>query len=172
MTLVEGPAFAISLSSGDMLPGFPHGLFFRDTRFLSELRLRVNGQWPEPLAATTTDPFSAAFVLRAPHRAGEAEPHLLLIRRRYVGRGMREDITVRNYGLEPAFCALELVLDADFADLFEVKEGRVEKVGDRSSGDRRRLSRVAHPPSARSAGARTSTSRRSRTSPTGTPRSR
>jgi glycogen debranching enzyme len=132
VTLVEGTSFAISLSSGDMLPGFPHGLFFRDTRFLSEFRLRVNDQWPEPLSATTTDPFSAAFVLRAPHRAGEAEPHLLLIRHRYVGRGMREDITVRNYGMEPAFCALELVLDADFADLFEVKEGRVEHTGDRS----------------------------------------
>ena len=39
---------------------------------------------------------------------------------------------MRNYGREPAFCALELVLDADFADLFEVKEGRVEHVGDRS----------------------------------------
>ena len=36
---------------------------------------------------------------------------------------------MRNYGLEPAFCALELSVAADFADLFEVKEGRVEKVG-------------------------------------------
>ena len=70
ITLVEGPAFSISATSGDMLGGFPHGVFFRDTRFLSELCLRVNGEWPEPLAATTTDPFSAAFVLRgaAPHR--------------------------------------------------------------------------------------------------------
>ena len=53
----------------------------------------------------------------------------MIFRHRYVGRGMREDITVRNYGLEPAFCALELTVGADFADLFEVKEGRVEKVG-------------------------------------------
>ena len=43
---------------------------------------------------------------------------------------MREDITVRNYGQEPAYCSLELLVDADFADLFEVKEGRVEKLGD------------------------------------------
>jgi glycogen debranching enzyme len=132
ITLVEGPAFSISLPSGDMLPGFPHGLFFRDTRFLSELRLRVNGQWPEPLAATTLDPFSAAFVLRDPPRVGEADSRLMVFRNRYVGRGMREDITVRNYGSEPAFCGLELSVEADFADLFEVKEGRVEKVGDLS----------------------------------------
>ncbi|HXY94252.1 MAG TPA: glycogen debranching N-terminal domain-containing protein [Acidimicrobiia bacterium] len=131
VTLVEGPAFAISLPSGDMLPGFPHGLFFRDTRFLSEFRLRVNGQWPEPLSATPIDPFSAAFVLRAPPAAGVADSHLVIFRNRYVGRGMREDVVVRNYGSEPTFCALEFLVDADFADLFEVKEGRVEKIGDR-----------------------------------------
>jgi glycogen debranching enzyme len=130
ITLVEGPAFSISLTSGDMAPGLPHGVFFRDTRFLSELRLRVNGQWPEPLAATTPDPFSAAFVLRDHPRPGLADSALLVFRNRYVGRGMREDVTVRNYGLEPALCALEFSVAADFADLFEVKEGRVEKMGD------------------------------------------
>ncbi len=130
VTLVEGPAFSVSLPSGDMEPGMPHGLFFRDTRFLSELRLRVNGRWPEPLAATTLDPFSAAFVLRDHPRVGLADSALMVFRSRYVGRGMREDLTVRNFGLEPAFCALELSVAADFADLFEVKEGRIEKVGD------------------------------------------
>jgi glycogen debranching enzyme len=42
---------------------------------------------------------------------------------------MREDIEIENFGEEAAFCAIELVLDADFADLFEVKEGRVHKQG-------------------------------------------
>jgi glycogen debranching enzyme len=133
VTLIEGAAFAISLPSGDMMPGFPHGLFFRDTRFLSELRLRVNGQWPEPLSATTLDPFSAAFVLRDSPRPGLADSELMLVRNRYVGRGMREDVAVRNFGTEPAFCALEFQLDADFADLFDVKEGRLEYDGERST---------------------------------------
>jgi len=78
----------------------------------------------------------------------------MVFRRRYVGRGMREDLTVRNYGQEPAFCGLELLVGADFADLFEVKEGRVDKVGDLTveAGERRitwtyrrgRFSRAAH----------------------------
>src|SRR5258708_26141835 len=108
ITLIEGPAFAISSPSGDMVPGFPHGVFFRDTRFLSELRLRVNGQWPEPLAATTIDPFSAAFVLRDQPRTGLADSALMVFLTRYVGRGMREDVTLHNYGLEPDLCSLAL----------------------------------------------------------------
>jgi glycogen debranching enzyme len=154
VTLVEGTAFAISLSSGDIVPGFPHGLFFRDTRFLSELRLRVNQQWPEPLGANAIDPFSAEFVLRDPPRPGKADSHLVVFRKRYVGRGMREDVVVRNYDLEPAFCELEIMLAADFANLFRVKAGTVEPVGELSTDvdDRRvtwslrrgRLSRGAH----------------------------
>jgi len=65
VTLVEGSSFCISNHSGEIDPDHPQGLFFRDTRFVSELRLRVNGAPPESLAATTTDPFSAVFVLIA-----------------------------------------------------------------------------------------------------------
>jgi len=127
VTLVEGSAFCISGRSGEIDAGFPQGLFFRDTRFLSDLHLRVNGTRPEPLAATTTDPFSAVFVLRGPPAPGQADSHLLVLRHRYIGRGMREDVEVRNFGREAAGCSVEFSFGADFADLFEVKEGRVAK---------------------------------------------
>ena len=131
VTLVQGSAFAISDSFGNMVPGSPHGLFFRDTRFLSRLELRVNGQFPEALASTSTDPFTAKFAARGrTHADGRAESSLLIFRDRYVGRGMREDLIVRNFGEEPAYCELELVLDADFAGLFEVKEGRLGSEGE------------------------------------------
>jgi glycogen debranching enzyme len=139
VTLVEGPAFCISDRAGNMVPELPHGLFFRDTRFLSLMRLRVNGAAPEALAATTPDPFSGVYVLRDHPKAGRADSNLMVFRHRYVGRGMREDIVVHNFSEEPAFCSIELLLGSDFADLFEVKEGRVEKLGDlsvHSSGSR------------------------------------
>ena len=126
VTLVEGSAFVISGRSGDMSPTLPQGLFFRDTRFLSRLELRVNGQPAEALEAEALDPFSATFALRSRPRPGRADSPLLLFRHRYVGRGMREDIVIRNYGDEPAFCSLELLFDTDFADLFHVKEGRID----------------------------------------------
>ena len=132
VTLVEGSAFCISLPSGDMVHDHPHGLFFRDTRFLSKLCLRVNGRWPEPLSAHLLDPFSATFVLRPPPEHGRADSNLVITRQRYIGRGMREDISIHNFGTENAFCELELEFDCDFADLFEVKEGRIQKTGELS----------------------------------------
>ena len=124
VTLVEGSAFSISGRGGEIVAGTPHGLYFRDTRFLSRFQLRVNGQPPEALSYAVSDPFSAVFVLRTRPRPGRPGNPLLIYRHRYVGRGMREDISIRNYGEEPAFCSVELHIEADFADLFEVKEGR------------------------------------------------
>ncbi|MGH9225637.1 MAG: amylo-alpha-1,6-glucosidase, partial [Acidimicrobiales bacterium] len=130
VTLVEGPAFCISGGSGDMFPDTPQGLFFRDTRFLSRFEVRVNEQPPEPLSAARSNPFAAVFVQRSRPRTGQADSALLVTRSRYVGRGMREDISIRNYGEEAAYCSLEITLNADFADLFEVKEGRVRGDGE------------------------------------------
>ncbi|MBI2169517.1 MAG: amylo-alpha-1,6-glucosidase [Actinobacteria bacterium] len=132
VTLVEGSAFCISGRTGNVHPTNPEGLFFRDTRFLSRLELRLNGAVPEPLSATTLDPFSAAFVARDQPGAGRADSHLVVFRRRYVGRGMREDIVIRNFGAEAAFCSIEIDVDCDFADIFEVKEMRVQKMGELS----------------------------------------
>jgi glycogen debranching enzyme len=126
VTLIEGSAFCISGRSGDMSPGTPQGLIFRDTRFLSRFQLRINGHQPEPLAAYPEDPFSCRFVSRSRPRQGRADSTLMVFRHRYIGRGMREDITISNFGEEAAYCSIELIVDADFADLFEVKEGRVD----------------------------------------------
>jgi len=133
ITLVEGSTFCISAASGDVMASAPHGLFFRDMRFLSRMELRINDQQPQWLAATPLDPFSARFVGRSAPRPGRADSTLMVFRSRYVGRGMREDIVVRNFGEEPAFCSIQLVVEADFANLFEVKEGRVVPTGDHTS---------------------------------------
>src|SRR2546427_2688356 len=113
VTLVEGSAFAISSPNGDMAPGSPQGFFFQDSRFLSRLEIKVNGQIPEPLAATTPEPFAAIFVSRRQPRPGHADSTLLTLRHRYIGRGMREDLVGRNVGDESAYCAIEAAYEAD-----------------------------------------------------------
>ena len=57
---------------------------------------------------------SATFVGRAAP-AGSGEPGPIVVRHRYVGRGMREDIVVRNFGDEPAYVEVEVEVEADFA---------------------------------------------------------
>lgn len=84
----------------------------------------MDGQPLEPLAGFTEEPFCGVFVARAPLRAGTVEPTLVVERRRYVGSGMREDITLHNHGPEPAGVSISLELGCDLADLFEVKLGR------------------------------------------------
>jgi hypothetical protein len=131
VTLVEGSSFCICGTTGDFGGAGPHGVFFRDTRILSRWELRVDGDQPEPLAAMTPEPYRATFLGRLPRRSGRTDWNLLVERDRWVGNGMREDVVLRNPAGEPAACTVALTVEADFADLFEVKEGRVQPRGDR-----------------------------------------
>jgi len=124
VTLVEGMTFCISEQCGDIRPGQEQGLFFRDTRLLSRFELTIDGQRLDPLATHSPAPYAATFIARQSPGPGVADSTLLVVRRRYVGNGMREDITVRNLATGPARFALALGVDADFAGLFDVKEGR------------------------------------------------
>ncbi|WP_040808407.1 amylo-alpha-1,6-glucosidase [Nocardia concava] len=125
VTLVEGGAFCLSDQLGDMHSGTAHGLFYRDARILSRWELRVDGLPPEQLSVVLREPFRARFVARKPPPHGIADATVLVQRRRMIGEGMREIITVRNLGDEDTAVHVALGVDADFADLFAVKEGRV-----------------------------------------------
>lgn len=121
VTLIEGSTFCISEPGGDIVPDRSQGLFVRDTRMLSRWELTVDGIEPQPLSVQRAEPFAASFLGRMPPRAGVADSALLVIRRRYVGDGMREDITLRNTSGKARRFRLVLTAEADFADLFEVK---------------------------------------------------
>jgi glycogen debranching enzyme len=129
VTLVEGQTFALSGRSGDMRPDLPNGLFVLDTRVLSQWELRVNGHRLEPLAVDLRSPFTARFAARSAPASGHADANLVVFRDRFVGQGMREDVQVTNHGTEATPLTIELRCDADFADLFAVKESRVRQRG-------------------------------------------
>jgi glycogen debranching enzyme len=124
-TLVEGSTFCLSSMGGDVLPGWAHGLFVSDTRILSGWRLELDGRSVEPLSTQEDAPYAATFVGRTPPRPGLADSTLLVTRRRYVADGMREEIVLENLSSESAGVQVTLSVEVDFADLFEVKEGRV-----------------------------------------------
>ncbi|MDT5412830.1 MAG: hypothetical protein QOG14_5050, partial [Mycobacterium sp.] len=126
VTLLEGATFCISATAGDVHRDRPHGLFVADTRILSCWRLAVDGHPVENLSTSEDpgEPFHATFIGRTLPREWVADSTMLVLRSRFVGEGMREDVVLRNLGPEPVGVTVTLAADADFADLFAVKEGR------------------------------------------------
>jgi len=149
VTLVEGSTFCLSDPAGDIVPEGPVGLFVLDARVLSRWELRVDGQPVEALSSAATQPFATTFVSRT---AEAGAGHLLLVRRREIGSGMRETLEVRNYGRRPRTVQIELCVATDFADVFDVKAGvpisdvALTRAGDRLSisGTRGGVSRSVH----------------------------
>ena len=125
VTLLEGTTFCICDPSGDMRPGGAQGLFVRDTRLISRFELTINGHVPEPLSPQSHEPFACTFLSRMPPTAGMADSTMLVTRRRVLNDGMHEEISLRNMSSEPLGVSLRIGVTGDFADVFEVKEGRV-----------------------------------------------
>ena len=124
-TLVEGSTFCISDAVGDFSSSAgATGLFVRDTRVLSLWQLRIDGERLSPLDTRRPEPFAGTYVTRVPPAPGTGDSATLVVRRRHVGNGMREDIEIRNLTNETRSVRATLSIGADFADVFEVKERR------------------------------------------------
>ena len=129
ISILDGSTFLVSDLRGDIdaSPDQAHGFFFRDTRFLSRWTLTANG-WPLNVLSTDENQyFSAQFFLVPPTGTVNDNPTVSIIRKRSIGDGFHEDITVINHGGEPVAVELRLEAAADFADLFEVKDALTKK---------------------------------------------
>jgi glycogen debranching enzyme len=129
ISILDGSTFLVSDRKGDIdaSPDEPHGFFYRDTRFLSKWTLRANGA---PLDALSTDDltyFTAQFFLAPPSGSVHKNSTVSIIRKRSIGDGFHEDITVINHDVDTLEIELSLDADSDFADLFEVKDALAKK---------------------------------------------
>jgi glycogen debranching enzyme len=132
ISILDGSTFAVSDRHGDMdaRPDQTQGLFFRDTRHLSRWRLTVNGIVPDVLSTDSLEYYFAQFFLAPPTGTIYENPYVSVIRRRWVADGLVEKIEVLNHHAQEYDLVLELAADADFADLFEVKD-QLPKKGER-----------------------------------------
>jgi glycogen debranching enzyme len=123
--------FMVSDARGDVDVNLdePEGLFYGDMRHLSRWGLRMNGRPLEAMAAASIDSDHAVMYLQEPTGTVYANPTLSLVRRRQVDDTLRERIEVTNHDSQPVRLVLTLTFDADFADIFEVKD-KLGKVGD------------------------------------------
>src|SRR4051794_28595496 len=132
--VLEGNAFVVSDERGD-IDGSPvevHGLFDRDTRYLSRWVLTVGGQRLTTLSVDRTRYYSAQFFLAPGVASTYVNATLAVIRRRTVLDGFHEVITLVNHDTERVDLEVVLEAAADFADLFEVKDATVDAKPGRS----------------------------------------
>jgi hypothetical protein len=129
VTILDGSTFVVSDGRGDVDagPAQVQGLFYRDMRHLSTWRLLLDGRPLEALASDLIEYDCATFFLVVPTGTVYASPTVSLIRRRTVGDGMREELTVRNSSGEAVSVQLMMVFGCDFADIFEVKDAETKK---------------------------------------------
>jgi glycogen debranching enzyme len=122
--ILDGNTFVVSDSRGDIEASLtdPTGLFSFDTRFLSEWVLTVNGQRLTPLSTDDLQYFETRFFLVPGTGTVYVDSKLSVIRRRMVGNGFREQLTILNHDAKPVALTVRFDAASDFADLFEVKD--------------------------------------------------
>jgi glycogen debranching enzyme len=129
-TLKHGDTFALFNASGDLSAwqGSPEGLYHEDTRYLSQLRLSIEGQAPLLLSSTVQSNNAVLDVdLTNPDmRNGEslvlAKDTIHVSRMKFLwSSACYEVLGIRNFGERRERVRLMLEYDADFADLFEVR---------------------------------------------------
>lgn len=101
------------------------GIYWRDTRHLSMLRVTLGGVEPLLLDASYTGAVhSAVFTnpaMQGPTGTIIPARTLIIRRRRVLDRGLAESLTISNYGSGERSFELRIAFDADFCDIFEVR---------------------------------------------------
>jgi glycogen debranching enzyme len=133
VAILEGNTFVVSDRRGDIeaSPATPHGLFVDDTRFLSRWVLTIDGQRPAILSTDDVEYFEAQFFLAPSSGTVYIDAVLSLMRKRTVARGFIETLIVGNHSSTTVDIEMRIQVDADFADLFEVKDALLHKKGTR-----------------------------------------
>jgi glycogen debranching enzyme len=128
--ILDGNTFVVSDDRGDIeaSPVDATGLFSFDTRFLSKWVLTLNGERLNALSVDDLQYFETRFFLVPGTGTVYIDSKLSVIRRRAVGGGFHEELTILNHDSKPIRLTVRLDAGCDFADLFEVKD-KLKKKG-------------------------------------------
>ena len=129
ISILDGSTFLVSSPNGDIDagPDQPQGLFYQDMRHLSKWKLTIKGITLDVLSTDAVEYYYAQHFCVPPTGTIYKNPTISIVRRRFVGDGFVEDLTVLNHGTEAEEVELRLEIGSDFADLFEVKDALKKK---------------------------------------------
>ena len=138
--LKQGDTFGVFDGNGDILSirTGSQGLYHGGTRFLSRFELAINGERPLLLSSTVKEEDVLLSIdLTNPTLTQEGQGEVLggvlhLSRTRFLWEGhCFERLRVHNYSLRPIPVRLSFSVEADFADLFEVRGTKRSRRGRR-----------------------------------------
>jgi glycogen debranching enzyme len=128
LVLKEGDLFLYTNQAGHAAGGENSalGLYYRDTRHLSRIELRLCGREPVVLSSSADRGYSAIIdstnvELRGGDGKKVPQGTVHVRRLRFLADRLHENVRVRNHHSAPVDLMLDLTFDADFADFFEVR---------------------------------------------------
>ena len=129
----QGQTVLVSEPDGQIAWPSEKGLYFRDTRIISNWAIYANGEPWELLNGGPVNYYAARIFLT--NRTILTEDGTILPRTlgltisRWISGGLHEDLDITNNSMKPVRFQLEIALRCDFADIFEVKSGRIVRRG-------------------------------------------
>ncbi len=129
LTLIDGRTFLASTVAGDILPpGAPDvGFFSYDTRFLSHLELKVGGQGTILLSSSTERTYASQIEMTMRTLSDESTmdipENMIYLRREQLlaDDTLFDSLRFENFSNLEQQLKLEITLDADFMDIFQVR---------------------------------------------------
>ncbi|EID43468.1 amylo-alpha-1,6-glucosidase [Parageobacillus thermoglucosidasius] len=136
----ENDMFFLTDEKGNIPKSHPYGLglYTKDTRFLSEFSLRINGEEPVLLSSDASENYMATILLTNPPIEKDGEivlwrESIQIERKRFIYSGvLYETVKLKNYFPKPVTCEISVSFDADFADMFIIRGFQTGKVGKRT----------------------------------------
>lgn len=132
VSILDGNTFLVTDRRGDVEPSSsdPRGLFSYDTRYLSKWVLTLDDVRPGVLSIEDLHYYEVQHFLVPSTGTVYVDSPLSVIRRQSVAQGFVETLSILNHADSPRELRVRVELDADFADLFEVKDV-LQKKGER-----------------------------------------
>ncbi len=142
LVLKENLVFMVSADDGDIPQSNPHGwgLYYKDTRYLSVLEIKINGHSPDLLTSSgefnfmaniqSANPFMQApsSQINIPESDKQSVPTVTLLprtisirRNRFIEDGLHERLGFFNYNSFPVDLTLTMRFGSDFRDMFDVR---------------------------------------------------
>ena len=134
ITINRDDRFLVCQPDGRIIGGNDDGFFTRDTRFISSYDLRINGRRPVLLNSAPIQFFSARFEFTNEaflDEVGTVDRSMLSIRLdRTVSGGVHEDLDIVNYDRRTVRLTIEIAIESDFADIFDVRADTIVRRGE------------------------------------------